>query len=51
MFKNKTFFNVFVQFRFFIVSDFLKEKTCILVTHQLQYLTDVDQILLMENVS
>jgi len=31
--------------------DYLKEKTCILVTHQIQYLTNVDQIVLMENVS
>lgn len=30
---------------------YLKEKACILVTHQLQYLTKVDQIVLMENVS
>lgn len=34
----------------FRIVDFLKEKTCILVTHQTQYLTDVDQIVLMENV-
>lgn len=32
-------------------SGYLKEKTCILVTHQLQYLTKVDQIILMEDVS
>lgn len=31
--------------------DYLKEKACILVTHQIQYLIDVDQIVLMENVS
>lgn len=31
-------------------SGFLKEKTCILITHQLQYLTKVDQIVLLENV-
>lgn len=29
---------------------FLKEKTCILITHQLQYLTSVEKIVLMENV-
>ncbi|XP_060849436.1 ATP-binding cassette sub-family C member 4-like isoform X2 [Rhopalosiphum padi] len=31
------------------IIEFLKEKTCILITHQLQYLTNVDQIILMEN--
>ncbi|CAI6361980.1 unnamed protein product [Macrosiphum euphorbiae] len=31
------------------IKEFLKEKTCILITHQLQYLTNVDQIVLMEN--
>lgn len=30
--------------------DYLKQKTCILVTHQIQYLANVDQIILMENV-
>lgn len=35
-------------FHYFI--GFLKEKTCILITHQLQYLTDVEKIVLMENV-
>lgn len=35
----------------FNVLGFLKEKTCILITHQLQYLTKVDQIILMQNVS
>ncbi|XP_060872288.1 probable multidrug resistance-associated protein lethal(2)03659 isoform X2 [Metopolophium dirhodum] len=29
--------------------DYLKDKTCILVTHQIQYLSDVDQIVLMDN--
>lgn len=33
-----------------IFIDFLKQKTCILITHQIQYLADVDQIVLMENV-
>ncbi|XP_025202348.1 probable multidrug resistance-associated protein lethal(2)03659 isoform X2 [Melanaphis sacchari] len=28
---------------------YLKEKTCLLVTHQIQYLTNVDKIILMEN--
>lgn len=36
--------------RFFIPTGFLGEKTCILITHQTQYLTDVDQIVLMDNV-
>ncbi|CAI6363623.1 unnamed protein product [Macrosiphum euphorbiae] len=31
------------------IIDYLKEKTCILITHQAQYLSDVDQIVLMEN--
>ncbi|XP_026807194.1 probable multidrug resistance-associated protein lethal(2)03659 isoform X3 [Rhopalosiphum maidis] len=31
------------------IIEFLKEKTCILITHQLQYLTNVDQIIVMEN--
>ncbi|VVC26205.1 Hypothetical protein CINCED_3A020489 [Cinara cedri] len=31
------------------IKDFLGEKTCILVTHQIQYLVDVDKIVLMEN--
>lgn len=30
---------------------FLSEKTCILITHQVQYLNNVDHIVLMENVS
>ncbi|XP_016663044.1 probable multidrug resistance-associated protein lethal(2)03659 [Acyrthosiphon pisum] len=31
------------------IKNYLKEKTCILVTHQIQYLINVDQIVLMEN--
>ncbi|XP_022166670.1 probable multidrug resistance-associated protein lethal(2)03659 isoform X2 [Myzus persicae] len=31
------------------IKEYLKEKTCILITHQIQYLIDVDQIVLMEN--
>ncbi|XP_025202264.1 probable multidrug resistance-associated protein lethal(2)03659 isoform X2 [Melanaphis sacchari] len=31
------------------IKGFLKKKTCIIVTHQMQYLTDMDQILVMEN--
>ncbi|XP_026808487.1 probable multidrug resistance-associated protein lethal(2)03659 isoform X2 [Rhopalosiphum maidis] len=31
------------------IKEYLKEKTCILITHQIQYLTSVDQIVLMEN--
>lgn len=31
------------------INGFLKEKTCILITHQLQYLKDVDQIIIMED--
>ncbi|XP_050432547.1 probable multidrug resistance-associated protein lethal(2)03659 isoform X2 [Adelges cooleyi] len=31
------------------IKGFLKEKTCILITHQLQYLTSVDQIILMKS--
>lgn len=46
-----TMFLKFVQTYYFYVIGFLKEKTCILITHQVQYLTDVDQIVLMENVT
>lgn len=35
-------------FNYFI--GFLKDKTCILITHQLQYLTSVEKIVLIENV-
>lgn len=31
--------------------DFLNGKTCILITHQIQYLSNVDHIVLMESVS
>ncbi|XP_050059315.1 probable multidrug resistance-associated protein lethal(2)03659 isoform X2 [Aphis gossypii] len=31
------------------IKEYLKEKTCILITHQLQYLTNIEQIVLMEN--
>lgn len=31
-------------------SGFLKEKTCILITHQIQYLAKVDQIVYIDNV-
>ncbi|XP_025422003.1 probable multidrug resistance-associated protein lethal(2)03659 isoform X2 [Sipha flava] len=31
------------------IKSYLKEKTCILITHQLQYLSNVDHIILMEN--
>ncbi|XP_060872281.1 probable multidrug resistance-associated protein lethal(2)03659 isoform X3 [Metopolophium dirhodum] len=33
------------------IKGYLKEKTCILVTHQIQYLSNVDQIILMENAN
>ncbi|VVC32376.1 ABC transporter type 1, transmembrane domain,ABC transporter-like,P-loop containing nucleoside triphosphate [Cinara cedri] len=33
------------------VKDYLKEKTCILITHQIQFLTKVNEIVLMENGS
>lgn len=37
----------------FFLIDYLKGKTCILVTHQIQiqYLINVDHIALMENVT
>lgn len=35
---------------YFCLIGFLEKKTCILITHQIQYLIDVDQIILMENV-
>ncbi|CAH1738394.1 unnamed protein product, partial [Aphis gossypii] len=31
------------------ISDYLKEKTCILITHQIQYLINVEHIVIMEN--
>ncbi|XP_060872943.1 probable multidrug resistance-associated protein lethal(2)03659 isoform X2 [Metopolophium dirhodum] len=31
------------------ITDYLKEKTCILITHQIQYLINVDHIVIMEN--
>lgn len=34
-----------------LYAGYLKDKTCILVTHQIQYLTSVDQIVVMDNVS
>ncbi|XP_060872271.1 probable multidrug resistance-associated protein lethal(2)03659 isoform X2 [Metopolophium dirhodum] len=33
------------------IKGYLKEKTCILITHQIQYLSSVDQIVLMENAN
>ncbi|XP_026820606.1 multidrug resistance-associated protein 4-like isoform X2 [Rhopalosiphum maidis] len=33
------------------IKGFLKEKTCILITHQLQYLTSVDKIVVMDNAN
>jgi ABC-type transport system involved in cytochrome bd biosynthesis fused ATPase/permease subunit len=36
---------------FFFVSGYLKDKTVLLVTHQLQYLSNVDKIIILENVS
>lgn len=35
----------------FVFLGFLKGKTCVLVTHQVQYLTSVDKIVVMENVN
>ncbi|KAL4089661.1 hypothetical protein QTP88_024660 [Uroleucon formosanum] len=31
------------------ILDYLKTKTCVLITHQVQYLSDVDRIVLMDN--
>lgn len=36
---------------YFLIIGYLKEKICFLVTHQIQYLKNVDQIVLFENVS
>ncbi|XP_025406860.1 probable multidrug resistance-associated protein lethal(2)03659 [Sipha flava] len=33
------------------IKDYLKEKTCVLITHQKQYLSNVDRIVLMDNAS
>lgn len=35
----------------YIFSGYLKKKTVLLITHQLQYLEQVDQLVLIENVS
>lgn len=44
-------YNTIIYYTYINITDFLKEKTCILITHQLQYLTNVDQIVLLENVT
>ncbi|XP_060852278.1 LOW QUALITY PROTEIN: probable multidrug resistance-associated protein lethal(2)03659 [Rhopalosiphum padi] len=31
------------------ITDYLKEKTCILITHQIQYLVNVDHIVIIDN--
>lgn len=33
------------------VRGFLKDKACVLVTHQIQYVKDVNKILILNNVS
>lgn len=43
-------FNTVIIFIYINITEYLKEKTCILITHQLQYLTNIEQIVLMENV-
>lgn len=43
--------NVFLLNHISLFVGFLKNKTCILVTHQLQYLSNVDHIILFEQVS
>jgi len=35
----------------YVLIGFLKDKTCILVTHQMQFLADMDQIVVMDNVN
>lgn len=35
---------------FYYCLGYLKGKICILITHQLQYLTKIDRIILMDNV-
>lgn len=52
-FKNYNYLHIRIDLYLllFLFKEYLKEKTCILITHQVQYLTSVDQIVLMENVS
>ncbi|XP_026807567.1 probable multidrug resistance-associated protein lethal(2)03659 isoform X2 [Rhopalosiphum maidis] len=33
------------------IRDYLREKTCVIITHQVQYLTDVNQVILIDNGS
>lgn len=49
----KSYVNIIIinEILFLIIIGYLKEKTCLLITHQTQYLKNVDQIVLMENVS
>jgi len=35
----------------FLITGYLKEKACILITHQVHHLSEVDHIVLMDNVS
>jgi len=52
-FKNCNYLHIRIDLYLllFVFIEYLKEKTCILITHQIQYLTSVDQIVLIENVS
>lgn len=49
-YKYKYFFFRITNITYFYFKGYLKDKTCILITHQIQYLTSVDQIVLMDNV-
>lgn len=47
-----TFVSVILKYlKYVIYIGFLEEKTCVFVTDQLRYLTEVDKIVLMQNVS
>lgn len=39
-----------LQYHYVLYAGYLKDKICVLVTHQMQYLASVDQVVIMENV-
>lgn len=51
--KGNTIKNIVVLFINILLPfiGYLRDKTCILITHQIQYLSSVDQIILMDKVN
>lgn len=43
--------NLYISHDVLCLLGFLKGKTCVLITHQIQYLTNMEKIFIMENVS